>query len=124
MKKVLIGIFLAASMLSLNAYGDNIKFVNLSGLSGLTHIVGDGRSSFGIHFNRGFYDYRGNRYSSRSSYLRAVAEFERQRLLSQKVVSTKSLQRSPVVISSKSFGISSSSLRTNSLRRTSSAICY
>ena len=118
MKKVLIGIFLTALTLSFNAHGDNKTIVNISSLAGLSHIVGNGRTSFGIHFNRGFYDYRDVRYSSRAAYLRAVANFERQRLLSQKQLSSKGFSGNTVVISNNSFGIKSSSLRSRS------AICY
>lgn len=118
MKKVLIGVFLAALTLSFNTQADNKTIVNISSLAGLSHIVGNGRTSFGVHFNRGFYDYRGVRYSSRSAYLRAVANFERQRLLSQKQISSKGFSGNTVVISNNSFGIKSSGFRSQS------AICY
>ncbi len=128
MKKLFVGILVAASMLSINAYGDNKTFVSISSLAGLSHIVGDGRYSFGIHFDRGSYNFNGHRYSSRSAYLQAVASFERQRQFSQKQSNSRVLERRPVIsISTSSFGSRTSSLRTNSLRTSNfgrNAICY
>lgn len=79
MKKIIMTVFLMSSVISANALGHDDDVALIAGLAGLALIIGDGRSSFGIHYDRGYYNYRGYRYNNRAAYLRAISQYERER---------------------------------------------
>ena len=84
MKKILIGLVLVAAATSTNTYAGDEELALIAGLAGLALIIGDGHTSFGVHYDRGYYNYRGYRYSNRAAYLRAVARYERERRYAQR----------------------------------------
>lgn len=78
MKKTIITLSVIALALSSTAQSHENDYLIVAGLLGLGLALGDGHTSFGIHYSNGYYNYRGHRYNNRSAYLRAVENYERQ----------------------------------------------
>jgi len=62
-------------------------YLHRLGLTGFGAALGDGHSSFGVHYHHdGYYDYHGTRYYDRSVYLQAVEQYERRQQLTQRYI--------------------------------------
>ena len=95
MKKIIIALALIAASFSTASFADGKTNLAVVAGGNLALIIGDGRTSFGIHFDkRGFYDYRGQRFRSRAAYIRAVKKFEQQKLLALRLQKERKLVNS------------------------------